>query len=95
VGSTPDYLITLPKVCERVALSGSEIYRRIQTGEFPSPVPIGKSRVAWSAQEIDAHVEQCKRNRDVGREARKERAQKAIAARHDGERKRDARKKRG
>jgi len=75
-----DSLITLPTVCERVALSGSEIYRRIREGVFPAPVPIGKTRVAWSVNEIDAYVERCKHNREMGQKERRESALRANAA---------------
>jgi hypothetical protein len=78
-----------------VALSGSEIYRQIAAGTFPSPIPTGKKSVAWSAREIEAHMERCKRNREVGREERRERAHKAIAARHGAEVKRAKRRQQG
>lgn len=55
---TKQTLIKLPAVKERTCLSTSEIYRRIDAGDFPKQVKIGPKAVAWVEQEIDAWVEQ-------------------------------------
>ena len=47
----------LKKVVLRVSLKKSEIYRRIATGEFPAPVPLGVRGRAWAEHEIDAWIQ--------------------------------------
>jgi prophage regulatory protein len=49
-------LIRLPRVCELVGLSRSEIYRLISMRRFPRQVPLGQRAVAFVAEEIDAWV---------------------------------------
>lgn len=48
--------ITLPEVCEKVALRRSFLYELISRGEFPQPAKIGK-RSVWSSEEIDAWLQ--------------------------------------
>ena len=45
--------IRLPAVRAKVALSRSQIYSLISTGEFPRPVKLGVRASAWIADEID------------------------------------------
>ena len=47
-------LLRLPEVVQHVALSRSEIYRRIAAGTFPPPVKLGERRSAWLEQEVNA-----------------------------------------
>ena len=47
-----EILLRLQKVREACALSRSELYRRIQAGEFPKPVSIGRRAVAWRSSDI-------------------------------------------
>ncbi len=47
----------LPRVKARTGLSGSEIYRRIATGDFPQPVKLGERASAWVDGEISAWCE--------------------------------------
>ena len=54
--STESMLQRLPRVRERTGLSRSEIYRRINVGEFPAPVKIGPRCSAWHSAEIDAWI---------------------------------------
>lgn len=49
-------LLRLPEVCRRVALSRSEVYRRVAAGDFPAPVKLGERASAWNSAEIDAWV---------------------------------------
>lgn len=49
-------LLRLPEVSKRVALSRSEIYRRIAAGDFPTPVKLGERVSAWNAAEIDSWI---------------------------------------
>lgn len=46
----------LPQVKVRTGLSRSEIYRRVQCGDFPAPVPLGARASAWVASEVDAYI---------------------------------------
>ena len=46
-------LLSLKQVMERIPLSKTEIYRRIQDGRFPQPVRIGMHRIAFSEVEIE------------------------------------------
>ena len=47
-------LLKLPEVCQRTALSSSEIYRRIAADPptFPAPVKLGLRTSAWPEHEI-------------------------------------------
>lgn len=49
-------LLSMKQVLERVPLSKTEIYRRIRAGNFPAPIRLGVSRIAFSAEEIDAWI---------------------------------------
>jgi prophage regulatory protein len=51
-----EMLERLQKVRERCALSRSELYRRIKTGEFPRPVALGLRAVAWRSSDVDAWI---------------------------------------
>lgn len=45
-------LLRLPGVRARTGLSRSEIYRRIQAGDFPQPVHLGERSRAWPEHEV-------------------------------------------
>lgn len=47
-------LLRLPEVCRRTGYGRSEIYRRIQAGNFPSPVKLGERASAWPEHEVTA-----------------------------------------
>jgi prophage regulatory protein len=49
-------LLRLPEVKQRVALSRSEIYRRIASGDFPAQLKLGERASAWSATEVDSWI---------------------------------------
>ena len=51
-----EILLRLRQVREACALSRSELYRRIQVGEFPRPVSIGRRAVAWRSSDISAWI---------------------------------------
>ena len=54
-------LIRLPEVLDRIPLSRTSIYNRINDGTFPKPIKLGSRSVAWLESAIDeciaAHVE--------------------------------------
>ena len=50
-------ILRLPEVQEKVGLSRSSIYLRIQGGNFPSPVSLGGRAVGWLSAEVEAWIE--------------------------------------
>lgn len=46
--------IPIKDVVLRVGLSRATIYRRVDSGEFPTPVRLSANRVAWRICEIEA-----------------------------------------
>ncbi|MGB9418282.1 MAG: AlpA family transcriptional regulator [Acidobacteriaceae bacterium] len=48
----PTHLLRLPEVKQRVGLSRSSLYAKIQRGEFPAPIHLGERAVAWPDNEI-------------------------------------------
>jgi len=57
------------------------MYRLINAGEFPKPVPIGRHRVGFLETEVDAWIEERSRLRDEGAEMRRQRARRAVGGR--------------
>lgn len=47
-------VLRLPAVIARCGLCGSSIYARIQSGEFPRPIRIGKRAVGWLESEVES-----------------------------------------
>ncbi|MCL4671257.1 helix-turn-helix transcriptional regulator [Burkholderia pseudomallei] len=41
----------------RVGLSKSEIYRRIQAGTFPKPIPLGARAVGWLESDVNTWID--------------------------------------
>lgn len=52
-------VIRLRPLTERIGLSKSEIYRRIQAGRFPRPISLGVRAVGWLERDIDAWLAAC------------------------------------
>ncbi len=50
-------LIKLPEVQHKTALSRTGIYDRVRAGEFPAPVSLGGSAVAWVEAEVTAWIQ--------------------------------------
>lgn len=65
--STKPRLIRRPEVIARVGLCKASIYNRMNTGEFPRPIPIGGGRVAWLESDIDEWI--ARRISEAGRAA--------------------------
>ena len=67
-------------VRDRTGKSNTTLYRMINAGEFPKPVPIGKHRVAYLESEVNAWMESRLRLRDegFGAETRRQRAIHAV-----------------
>ena len=51
-----EVILRLPQVRERCGLSRSEIYRRIQSREFPLPVRLGLRAVGWKASAVESWI---------------------------------------
>lgn len=46
-------LLRQSSVLDRVALSKTELYRRIDAGTFPKPIKLGARAVAWTESSIN------------------------------------------
>ncbi|HDR9124368.1 TPA: AlpA family phage regulatory protein [Burkholderia vietnamiensis] len=51
---TASRVVRLRLLTERIGLSKSEIYRQIQAGTFPRPIPLGVRAVGWLERDIEA-----------------------------------------
>ena len=51
-----DRLLRLEEVLRHTGLSRSELYRKIQIGEFPRPVRVGKRAVRWRESEVEEWI---------------------------------------
>ena len=67
-------------VLERIAISRTQLYRLINAGQFPKPLPIGRHRVAFLESEISSWIGDKARLRDTGfgSQLRRERAIRAV-----------------
>jgi prophage regulatory protein len=54
----PTILLRLPEVKQRVGLSRSTLYAKIQRGEFPAPISLGARAVAWLDSEVAEWISQ-------------------------------------
>jgi prophage regulatory protein len=50
-------LLKRKEVEEKVGLKRSEIYRRMDLGDFPLAIRIGPRQVAWAEHELDEWIE--------------------------------------
>ena len=50
-------LIRLPEVLRMTGLSRTGVYDRIRLKEFPAPVSLGRSAVAWPEHEVKAWIQ--------------------------------------
>ncbi|AIC86754.1 prophage CP4-57 regulatory family protein [Burkholderia thailandensis USAMRU Malaysia  len=46
-------VVRMRPLIERVGLSKSEIYRRIQAGTFPQPIALGVRAVGWLERDVE------------------------------------------
>ena len=77
--------ISMNEVLDRICLSKTHLYRKINAGQFPRPVPLGPQKVAFLESEIEAWMEARLRARanDEGVEERRARASDSVKrARH-------------
>lgn len=47
-------ILRLPEVRQSVGLARSTVYRLMETGEFPRPIPLGGRSVGWLQSDIEA-----------------------------------------
>lgn len=80
---TLDRLLPMDEVLACVSISKTQLYRLINAGEFPKPVPVGRHRVAFVEREVQAWIAARVRLRDgvAGAAARRERAKHAVGGR--------------
>jgi prophage regulatory protein len=52
----PERLITMASLLERICLSKTQLYRKINQGDFPRPVPIGRQRIAFLESEVEEWI---------------------------------------
>ena len=45
-----------PAVEAQTGLSRSSLYRKIQAGEFPAPVRLGKRAVGWNSKAVERWI---------------------------------------
>lgn len=78
-----DRLIPMDEVVDRVCLSKAQVYRLINAGRFPKPVPIGRHRIAFIECEVQAWIDQLVNLREAGTgvQERSERAKHASGGR--------------
>ena len=76
-----DRFISMSEVLDRICLSKTHLYRKINAGQFPRPVPLGPQKVAFLESEIEAWMAARlqARDQDEGVEARRERARKSVS----------------
>ena len=73
--------ISTAVVLDRVCLSKTHLYRKINAGQFPRPVPLGPHKVAFLESEIEAWMAARLQARDQeeGTLARRERARMSVS----------------
>lgn len=76
-------LFPMRALLECICISKTELYRRINRGDFPKPVPIGRQRVAFIEAEVESWIAARIEARDTGEgaETRRNRATRAVARR--------------
>ena len=76
-------LLSTKQVLELVPVSKTQLYRMINSGQFPKPLPIGDHRVGFLEAEVEAWIEQRMKMRDegVGAEMRRARGVRGVGGR--------------
>ena len=72
--------ISIAEVLDRVGFSRTHLYRKINAGSFPRPVPLGPQKVAFLESEIVQWMDERLQARELGEgvDARRERARKSV-----------------
>lgn len=58
-------VLRLAAVKAKVGLGSSAIYKKIQDGEFPKPIPLGLRTRGWLEHEVDSWIAQRRAERDA------------------------------
>ena len=58
MSNSEERLLRRREVEHRTALSTSALYAKIQRGEFPKPIKIGRQAVAWPASRVQAWIDE-------------------------------------
>ncbi len=66
---TYDPIWRMSDVCHQVGLSRSTIYRLIDNGDFPQPIPLSKNSIGFVSSEVIAWKEQRIANSRKAKEA--------------------------
>ena len=76
-----DRFISMSEVLDRICLSKTHLYRKINAGQFPRPVPLGPQKVAFLESEIEGWmtVRLRAREQNEGVEARRQRARLSVS----------------
>ena len=56
IDRSKDSLLRLADVRRRTGMSRTLIYRRMEAGTFPRPIPISQGLVAWYESDVDGWV---------------------------------------
>lgn len=64
-GPELDRFLTIHEVMRLTSLGKTAIYARIRRGEFPPPLPLSKTKVAWSARDIACWQRDLRKAREV------------------------------
>ena len=75
-----DRFISMSEVLDRICLSKTHLYRKINASQFPRPVPLGPQKVAFLESEVEAWMATRlqARDKEEGAQARRERAIASI-----------------
>ena len=76
-----DRFISMSEVLDRICLSKTHLYRKINAGSFPSPVPLGPQKVAFLESEVEAWMAARlhAREQEEGVLDRRERARRSVS----------------
>ena len=50
-------ILPMTVVLDRVGMSKTQLYRLINSGAFPTPVPVGRNRIGFLESEVNAWIE--------------------------------------
>ena len=75
-----DRFISVSEVMDRICLSKTHLYRKINASQFPRPVPLGPQKVAFLESEVEAWMAARlqARDKEEGAQVRRERALASI-----------------
>ena len=75
-----DRFISMSEVLDRICLSKTHLYRKINAGQFPKQIPLGPQKVAFLESEIEAWMKARLHAREFneGVQARHEKARTSV-----------------